>query len=109
MTPFGSWHDQDFHNWLRQLEAAAPEHHPDCTCTRCDRDFFEDEMCDGCGYCYHCCTCKLAQPHPDPDGSDDDDRSGECPYWDDDPRASRWHAAHTRMSRFEAALASGGW
>ncbi|MBZ0284459.1 MAG: hypothetical protein K8L97_27210 [Anaerolineae bacterium] len=65
-------------------------------------------MCDGCGYCYHCCTCKLAQPGNDPDGGDDGS-SSECPYWGDDPRATRWHAAHTRTTRFEAALAAGGW
>lgn len=73
---------------------------PDCTCCRCNEEFFDNQMCDGCGYCKACCTCALIStaPEAEPDESD------ECPFWDDDKRAVYWYAARARYIRFEIIL-----
>lgn len=73
---------------------------PDCTCCRCEEEFFENQMCDGCGYCKACCTCCLLEIAPEIDA----DESDECPFWDDDKRAAYWYAARAHYIRFEAIL-----
>lgn len=70
---------------------------PDCTCCRCGEDHFESQMCDGCGYCKACCACRLLEIAPEIDAD-------ECPFWDDDKRATYWHAARAHYIRFEAIL-----
>lgn len=89
-------------DYRQPAEARAHEHTPDCTCTRCDAEFFEDEMCPECGYCLNCCTCTATAAPTDPDDNSGDD--DECPYYDDDKRSTYWYAARAHFARFEANL-----
>lgn len=61
------------------------------TCT-CGETYFKSEVCKDCGLCADCCECE------------ENDGVGDCPYYDEDPRADFWYAWRAADRRREARL-----